>query len=654
MDKMRFRQVHLDFHTSGEIPGIGSRFERGQFQEMLKKGHVDSITIFSKCHHGWAYHPSKANTMHPQLSFDLLGEMISAAHEIGVRTPVYLSAGLDEKLVYIHPEWLRRDANGYPGANGIMQAHYHEFCMNTPYLDYLLEQVREVVENYDADGIFLDIVGERTCYCQYCFDELLKKGLDPADPKNAVEQGRRVYANYTKRINDLIRSIKPDMPIFHNSGHVTRGRRDLADVDTHLELESLPTGGWGYDHFPLSARYAQGLGKEFLGMTGKFHTTWGEFGGYKHPNALRYEAALSIANGAKVSVGDQMHPTGFLDPATYEIIGAAYSEVEQKEAWCRDAQAVADIAMLSCEAASGMDANKGKIDAGCTRILLEGKYLFNVVDTQSDFSKYKLIILPDVIKITPALKAKLDNFLSGGGKLLATGWSGIMDGTEDFAFDFGASRVGINGFKPDYIRPLFKTGQLPAASLIMYGQGQQIALTNGQVLAWRQNSYFNRDWRHFCSHQHTPSALEDSSPGVVLGNDGAYIAWNIFEDYATKGSLICKEVVKAVLDTLLGESKTLSTTLPAQGVVTLMRQPDSSRYVNHLLYASPARRGDGVEVIEDLLDIYGVKVSVKVPETVKKVYLAPDMSEIAFTQKDGVVEYTVDKLNCHAMVVLEY
>ncbi len=62
---------------------------------------------------------------------------------------------------------------------------------------------------------------------------------------------------------------------------------------------------------------------EFLGMTGKFHTTWGEFGGYKHPNALRYEAGLSIANGAKCSIGDQLHPEGLMDKATYELIGAA-------------------------------------------------------------------------------------------------------------------------------------------------------------------------------------------------------------------------------------------------------------------------------------------------------------------------------------------
>lgn len=74
---------------------------------------------------------------------------------------------------------------------------------------------------------------------------------------------------------------------------------------------------------------------EVIGMTGKFHTQWGEFGGFKHPNALRYESAVTLANGAKICVGDQMHPCGRLDRATYRLIGEAYREVEQKEPWCR-------------------------------------------------------------------------------------------------------------------------------------------------------------------------------------------------------------------------------------------------------------------------------------------------------------------------------
>ena len=152
---MRFRQIHLDFHTSEAISGIGSRFSKQQFQDMLRLGHVDSITVFSKCHHGWAYHPSDANTIHPHLGFDLLAAQIEAAHEIGVKTPVYISAGLDEKEAKQHPEWLIRDANGQTNwVNSFLKPGYHQFCLNSPYLDKLLTQIDEVVRRYEADGIF--------------------------------------------------------------------------------------------------------------------------------------------------------------------------------------------------------------------------------------------------------------------------------------------------------------------------------------------------------------------------------------------------------------------------------------------------------------------------------------------------------------------
>ena len=33
---MRFRQIHLDFHTSGRIPGIGSAFDGKAFGKAFK------------------------------------------------------------------------------------------------------------------------------------------------------------------------------------------------------------------------------------------------------------------------------------------------------------------------------------------------------------------------------------------------------------------------------------------------------------------------------------------------------------------------------------------------------------------------------------------------------------------------------------------
>ena len=41
-----YRQVHLDFHTSECISGIGSRFSTENFEAALREGHINSITLF--------------------------------------------------------------------------------------------------------------------------------------------------------------------------------------------------------------------------------------------------------------------------------------------------------------------------------------------------------------------------------------------------------------------------------------------------------------------------------------------------------------------------------------------------------------------------------------------------------------------------------
>ncbi|MBQ7901098.1 MAG: beta-galactosidase trimerization domain-containing protein [Clostridia bacterium] len=647
---MRYRQVHLDFHTSEHIKDVGKDFSRENFQQMLKIGHVDSITVFSKCHHGWVYHPSKVSPMHPGLDFDLLGAQIEAAHEIGVKTPVYISAGLDEQYARRHPEHLM--LTSADEKSDFTRPGYHIICFNTPYLDYLLEQVKEACRLYDGDGIFLDIVAPRMCYCPACIKTMKEAGLNPENPADVLECGERLYAHYCTKVREAIDSVKPGLPVFHNSGHIRRGRRDLAHFNTHLELESLPTGGWGYDHFPQSAAYAKVLDMEYLGMTGKFHTTWGEFGGYKHPNALRYEVALSAAMGAKCSIGDQLHPRGKMDENTYSLIGAAYSELEKKEPWLEGAKSIADVAILSVEALYDelAFARNNLHDTGASRILTEGKYLYHIIDKECDFNNYKVIILPDVAPVDGHMEARLREFVKNGGKILASGTSALNDDKTEFLFDLGAEYVGANKYNPDYIKPLFEIDEYRSAEFIMYSQGQCIKET-GTVHALRCNPYFNRTAQHFCSHQHAPVNTADCHPGITEGADGIYISWNIFEDYATRGELICKRAVQFALDKLLGSSKTLSTNLPAQGIVTLTEL--EGKNICHLLYAVPVQRGS-VGVIEDIRPIYDTKVSLKADKAATRVCIVPDMRDIPFENSNGRVSFDVDKFENHAMIMIEY
>ena len=375
-------------------------------------------------------------------------------------------------------------------------------------------------------------------------------------------------------------------------------------------------------------------------------------------DALKTGHVNSITVFSKCHHGWAYHPSGEIDMATYKLIGAAYSELEEKEEWLDQVTSVADVALFSCEAYAnsftGQFRKNTLNDAGVVRMLLEGKYLFDVIDAEAEFDKYKVIILPDKERITPVLKEKLDAFLANGGKILASGKSGLYHDRDTFSFDFGVDYVGESAYNPAYIRPLFEMEGLYDTAYIMYSQGEVTALTSGEMLAKQENPYFNRTAEHFCSHRHTPNAEEFAGPGMSEGKDGIYINWQVFTEYAEQGSLILKRIVQYALDKLLGDAITLKTNLGAQGVTTVMEQKDQNRYINHLLYAVPVKRGKDIEIIEDIVPVYDISVTLNLSKEIKNVYLAPQKIQIPFTCEDGKVSFTVDKIDCHQMVVLEY
>ena len=301
--------------------------------------------------------------------------------------------------------------------------HFKAVCFNTPYLDFLCGEIREVIENYPlCDGIFIDIVSAHPCYCCHCMRDMAAAGLDPDSEKDHDAFAQTVLEKYLRRVTETVREKSPDMPLFHNSGTILCGRPDLIGCFTHNELESLPTGGWGYDHFPMTAAYARKLGLDFLGMTGKFHASWGDFGGFKHPNALLYECDAMIAQGAKCSVGDQIHPGAKLSRTAYEIIGNAFRDIKAKEPWCRHAEYMADVALLNGMFTQSPD--KGKTgNTGASRILLEAHIPFDIVDVGMDWSPYKYLIVADNIPAEPELADQIGRFMAEGGKLIFSGKS---------------------------------------------------------------------------------------------------------------------------------------------------------------------------------------------------------------------------------------
>ncbi|MBI4976372.1 MAG: beta-galactosidase trimerization domain-containing protein [Spirochaetes bacterium] len=658
--KLRFRQVHLDFHTSELIPDVGASFSKEQFQKALRAGHVNSITVFSKCHHGLTYHDTEVGVKHPHLKKPLLPLMIDAAHEIDVNTPVYLSAGLDEAMAHKHPEWLVKNVNG--ATHNPLQAGYKALCFNSPYLDYLCAQIDEVLTMFKTDGIFLDIIGLRRCYCEYCMSGMIAEGLDAANEADVTKYQIGVLNKYYEQTTKTVRRHGAGIPLFHNSGHITRGKKDVLAFQTHLELESLPTGGWGYDHFPLSARYAVTTGMEFLGMTGKFHTTWGEFGGFKHPNALRYEGAAMIANGAKCSVGDQLHPSGEMDMPTYELIGAAYAEVEAKEKFCDNTTTASEVAFMSAEAVKGGVSHHSKLlagDEGAARMLLESHIMFDVIDTEADLGKYKLLILPDDIILNDELAGKINRFLRRGGKLIMSYVSGMNAERTKFLVD---TKLGVRGeseWQNDYIKALAPVANgIVTSPFVTYHTAMRVDAKHTELLAEAWQPYFNRNFAHFCSHQHTPYEKPADYPAVVRDKNIIYFAHPIFSMYRTVGQLLYRTLFTNAVKLLFPEGLQCETNLPSTARVSIMKQENKT--ILHVLNAVPVKRGgdgegrtkNGVEVIEDIIPLYDVKISLRMEKKPATVLLFGE-STLPFTYENGKMTFTLKRVDHHAMVIIE-
>jgi hypothetical protein len=670
---LRFRQVHLDFHTSEHIHNVGAGFDPGEFADTLAGAHVNSVTCFSRCHHGWSYHDTKVGARHPGLVRDLLPEMIEACHSRGISVPVYVTVGWDERSAREHPEWMERRRDGSPNGAGPFEAGWRKLCLNTPYLDFLLAYTEETVRAFDLDGLFMDIVWQEHCRCPRCLEGMLARGLDPENEDDCETFVRSVLERYYERVDGLVEGIKPGLRIFHNKGNVDRGRRDLTRFFTHWEIESLPTGGWGYDHFSVGARYAAALeppvespakgerrsGFEFLGMTGKFHTSWGELGGYKAPEALAYECDLMLALGSRCSVGDQLHPSGQIDRDTYRIIGEAYADVEAKEPWCEGAEPVSDVALFSLESEHSLAFSymnpHARPDEGAARMLLEHGVMFDVIDRASDFSRYRLLILPDEVTVDDLLRAKLAEYVKGGGALLSSGRSGLDPSSGKFAVDFGADWGGESEWERDYlVAGALGGGGIPKNPMVMYARAVRLVPCGGEVLATARAPYFNRSWNHFCSHRNTPPVPDGSSdmPAAIRKGKVIHFSHRVFSAYREMGQVYLRRTVMNALDLLLPDRR-VRAALPSGGRVSLMRQPRENRHILHLLYAVPMHRGEAVDVIEDIVPIFDVACSVALDRKPGEVYLAPGREPLSFEWREGRVHFNVPEVRRHAMVVME-
>jgi len=635
------------------MPGIydvGANFNADAFGDTLADAGVDYATVFAKCNLGFAYYPTEVGTVHPGLQRELLGPMLDALHARGIRAAAYLNTGLDHEAANNHRDWLRMNALGQVAKNDVMGNFFREMCLNTPWQDLHLRMIEEVLTRYEVDGLFLDCLMVAPCYGAECIRGMAAEGLDWRDAAQAREYAWRVMQSFVDKVNALVARVSPGIFVVYNGLPYTVQPR-------HCELEVLPTGGWGYDVLHWSMRYARTLNKPWFLMTGRFHKSWGDFGGLRPEASLAYDCFNALANGGTVSVGDHPHPRDLLDVGVYERIGAVFAQVRASEPWTDGAVPQTEIAILDPDVLGYPQLSKHSAPVtGTSRLLLELHQQYDVIGTYTDLARYRVVIVPEGVSGEPALLDALRAHAAHGGALVV-----FSDGAGgDEAFDaevLGIRRLGVEPFDPIFIEPLAEAAEgLPETLSAVYTRGTAAEVLAGtEVLANAWQPYFNRNsWDGLHENYYCPPDTPTGRPAVVKKTSALYFSPALGSGYLADVVQAHKLIFANCLRMLLPRPLVRGKGLPSYAQLTLTAQ--EARRIAHVLAYVPEARGPEMQIVEEPITLTGVRLGLRLDEgvfTPARAYLAPSGEELALTIADGYAWAALPEVHGRALVVYE-
>ena len=631
--------LFYDNHTMPACPDVGENFDAEAFTDRIKWCGVDYLTFHARCNLGMAYYDTKIGIKHPSLKYDLFGELADACQRKGIALPAYLNGGISSAEGVLHRDWTTIAFDGREYRDPHFTPYVRTMCYNSPYRDHLIAMVEEIANNYPVSGFFIDCLQRFYCTCPICIKEMKERGIDYTNKKAVGEFSDFSALRLANDIYKAATAINPDLLIYFNNP----GYEEQAKFSTYFEVECLPAGNYGYEYLPVLSHYLRTLGDmPVLNMNGRFYE-WGDFGGLRPEAAIKSELLYGLANGMRPNVGGHFHPRGDLNNAVFDRIEKIYKELQTREPWYDNAKNITEIAIvypLKIENIRGDRKLKSAV-----RILSELKQQFDVVTTFSDWSRYKVLVIPDDITFNEEITQRI-----------SSGASGLDREQTQFVLEkeWGVKYLGENNFDPAY----FTVGKnynygLPDMPLSLYSSGIDMEpLPGTSVEANLIKPYYNRGWDGEYAFYYNPPDKVTNKPALTINGKVVHFSHRIFSGYSGKASVELRTVFANVLNTYLPEPLFKSEDLPSFSRAFVTEQP--GRKMVHILSYVPELRGSKTQMIEEAIELHDIEIALRNDgKPPKKVYLAPERKELPFKIIDGYIYVTIPVSNGYSMVVFE-
>ena len=232
----------VDYYTEVPFRPYGSGVTRENVVPFLKELELGYLVIYAKGHSGLTTFASSLKTEHPLLAFDQCQAFRDYTREAGTRLTFYYSGLLDGVAGEHHPEWRMKNHDGTDKrfCEDFRNFIAHGMCPRSGYWDqWVTVHLRELVERYDPDGIWVDGDWPGPCYCHRCqerfradtgwrepWDEICRH---PDFPSLYRATWNRIESEWRERFSRFLKELKPD--IAYSAGNVSARREFAAPFD---------------------------------------------------------------------------------------------------------------------------------------------------------------------------------------------------------------------------------------------------------------------------------------------------------------------------------------------------------------------------------------------------------------------------------------
>ena len=627
--------LFYDFHTSPELRGIGRDFDAEAFAARLEKNGVDFVSFPARCNMGMAYYDTKVGIRHYGLDFDLFGTLVEACRRHGIAVNAYFNGGISQEETRLHPDWRAMPSDPPP----VYAVHpfNRTACGNTPYREHLIAMMTEVAERYPVAGFFVDCLAGSSCRCECCLAKMRAEGVDSADEAAVRRFALRRNRELAQAIADAMKKINPDFLLYFNG----IGYEDQLKIGTYFDFECIPTKlGCDYDYLPLMGRYMRTLDdRPRLNMTGRFYQ-WGDFGGLRSEVAIRQELLTGLALGLRPNVGDHMEPDGTVPEKVMRQTERVFAFLREREDFYRGAVPEADTAILFPK--SHAEIYQAVELRGALRMLCELHCQFDVVTMAADWSKYRLLVLPDSVPLSPEVEARLREFLARGGRVISSGDSGRRpDGT--FPQEWGLKALERKAFDPAYY--LDDDGM----KVSIYAPGDLLEQAEGNRAVYPLvEPLIEHVWDGRYGEYYNPPGAVTEYPFLSVNDNTAHFSHKIFTGYKQYASAALREAFGTALQIMHPAPLLKTEHLPHFVRVTVTRQP--GRLLVHLLAHIPERRTAESEIIEDDLTVLPSRIALKTGAS--RAFLEPEHRVLEAGREGEYLTIALPQFTGYALIAI--